>query len=387
MRQRRSNCLSFQVLAKYDEELSKLGLLAQGGIETVLPREQVEKYFRDIESGLQVAALAYPVILLPRSQEAALSFKSEGTQISGLPNRFIPLPDGLDKTWPAQYEWVWAWGDGSPETISTRLDRPTHTYDSPGTYTIWLRARNPATKEILATAEQQLEIQELAAITERTETGISYHLFEEKDAQIPVLLDEQLSLTDYSRLNLCSFEAPEPSWSAFPNLYVTHKGQILNYAPPNLPPVYLNRTIRMKIRYANELMKSSVKYAHGQDTGTLLGNEWIATTASSKKQYDQIIQMAQTNQQSRLVENSLDENHMRFIYMNSARSELQMNNSYVAAHVERYGSCIIEIHMNDASPDDGSVQTLLNAMVDYAHNLADKAEGHAGRYIQAFDRP
>jgi hypothetical protein len=131
-------------------------------------------------------------------------------------------------------------------------------------------------------------------------------------------------------------------------------------------------------------MKKSVSYAHKQDTGTLLGNEWIVSTESNKKQYATILQQAAANKQSTLIENSLDEKSMRYIYNSSPKSGQQLNNGYIAAYVERYGGCIIDIGMNYPAPNDESVRQVLNAVVEYAHTLAKKAEANAGRYIAAF---
>lgn len=375
-----------EVLAKYDAELAKLGFFAQKSAAMVLSRQEVEKYYQDIQSGLKVAALAYPVILLPRDQAAGLSFETEGTLVSGLQTQFKPLPDGQEKMWPFDHQWVWNWGDGTAETVSSRIERPIHTYEKSGTYTVQFSARNSETKEILASGEQQLVITDLPAITERTSTGISYHLFEKTDAQIPILIKNQMTQSELWILQLCSFEAPIPSWDPFPTFRVVYKSQVLNYSPPNQPPSYLSRSVTLKIRYANEVAKKNVSYTHGQDTGTLIGNEWILITESNKKRYATIIQQAEVNKQSRLVEGSLEENRMRFIYMNSPKSSLQANSDYQAAHVERYGSCTIEIGMSYPSPDDETVRQVLNAMVDYAHELAKKAEGNAGRYIAAFTK-
>lgn len=376
-----------EILAKYDDILSGMGFFAQVAASTVLPREKAEQYYRDIESGLQVGALAYPVILLPQDEKTGLSFDTEGTMDSGLPIRFKPQAAGMEENWPAQYEWMWEWGDGTSESVVARSERPIHTSENPGQYTVQLQVSNAVTKEILASGEQLLTIKDLPAITERTDTSVSYHIFEEHDAQIPVLLGEQMSLSELWRLNLCSFEAPEPSWTAFPTLRAVYKGKVLNYTPADQPPVYLTRTVRMQIRFVNELSKEQVHYTHGQDTGTLIGNEWILATASAKKQYDQIMQMSATNQQTWIVESNLDENHMQFIYMSSPKSDLQMKYSYTAAHIERFGSCIIEINMNFPCTDDGAVKEVMDSLVEYARNLASKAESYAGRYTNAFTQP
>ena len=46
-----------EVLSKYDSELSRLGFLAQSAASAALPRNKVEQYYREIQSGLKVAAL------------------------------------------------------------------------------------------------------------------------------------------------------------------------------------------------------------------------------------------------------------------------------------------------------------------------------------------
>lgn len=69
----------------------------------------------------------------------------------------VPYTVVLDNTSLAGQTWLWDFGDGPPATTSTSFE-PTHTYTTPGTYTITLVAYNPNTCNLTDTARFTIQV-------------------------------------------------------------------------------------------------------------------------------------------------------------------------------------------------------------------------------------
>ena len=221
----------------------------------------------------------------------------------------------------------------------------------------------------------------LPEVTENSDWGVRYHLFDEQDAQIPALLDSAMKIEKIYRWELVSVKDKIPNYNALPVFDVEYHGEVLNAEPKVNPAVYWDRTARIKIEYANENFKSDVSYAQIKDTGTLAGNAW----AEEKRLYTENIQNNKKNYPAEwmVVENSTD-NSLRFLMMDSLKSAETYNNGYYGFHVEKYGQCVIEITLGGAWKDHDQIIKAMDATLEHCRKLAKNAELHAADYFARF---